>query len=44
MFMEMSAYVGDVLSFYTDTQLNGYIQSRRNHQHIEWFEKAAEKE
>lgn len=30
--------------FYTDTQLNGYIQSRRNHQHIEWFEKAAEKE
>lgn len=30
--------------FYTDTQLNGYIQSRRNHQHIEWFEAAAEKE
>jgi LAO/AO transport system kinase len=30
--------------FYTDTQLNGYIQSRRNHQHIEWFETAAEKE
>ena len=30
--------------FYTDAQLNEYIQSRRNHQHIEWFETVAEKE
>jgi hypothetical protein len=34
MFMEMEAYVGDVLSFYTDTQLQEtlllYAQERKN--------------
>ena len=34
MFMEMSAYVGDILSFYTDTQLQEtlllYAQERKN--------------
>ena len=34
MFMEMAAYVGDILSFYTDTQLQEtlllYAQERKN--------------